>query len=272
LAISGDTDTGFYGVAANDLGLSVGGAQVCHWNSTGQSLTGALAVSGAITSPTITAASTSLSQISSSLSNANTSITGVSSSLVGVKTSLTGVSTSLATLAGVTGVSTSVSQISSSLSQTNTSLANVSSSLGNVSTSLSSTNSVNVTQSTSLSQVSASLSSTNSNVAAITWPGTYAGTKAGGTTLAAGEENKTWGFGNAGTSVYIPANASVPLPVGTFYEMINQQGSVCFFSINSDTLYSTFGTGQRTIANNGCIGVRKITTTTWIVIYGFGIS
>lgn len=243
LAFGSDNDTGFYSVGANSIGLSAGGVQVARWETTGETITGALAVSGAISSPTITTINASISAVASTTTSNTTVIGNVSTSLANVSTSLTNVSSSVV---AVTGVSTSVSQISSSLSNTNTSLSavssslssnistttNVSSSLTNVSSSLSSTNSnvtkvstslANVSSSasqlssslsqsnTSLSQISSSLSNTNTSLSTTNSNVTNVSTSLANVSTSLG--NVSTSLGNVSTSL---ANVSTSLAAGTW--------------------------------------------------------
>jgi hypothetical protein len=72
----------------------------------------------------------------------------------------------------------------------------------------------------------------------------------------------------------IPANASVPYPVGTALTFVNQNGAgVVTIAIASDTmrLAGAGSTGSRTLAANGIATALKITATEWI-ISGGGLS
>lgn len=72
----------------------------------------------------------------------------------------------------------------------------------------------------------------------------------------------------------IPANASVPYPIGTTLTFINQNGAgVVTIAINSDTmrLAGAGTTGSRTLAANGMATAIKITSTEWI-INGTGLT
>lgn len=66
----------------------------------------------------------------------------------------------------------------------------------------------------------------------------------------------------------IPANASVPFPIGTAVTFINQNGAgVITIAITSDTmrLAGAGTTGSRTLAANGVATAIKITSTEWII-------
>lgn len=72
----------------------------------------------------------------------------------------------------------------------------------------------------------------------------------------------------------IPANGSVPYPVGTALTFINQNGAgVITISITTDTmrLAGAGTTGNRTLAANGIATAIKITSTEWI-ISGTGLT
>jgi hypothetical protein len=72
----------------------------------------------------------------------------------------------------------------------------------------------------------------------------------------------------------IPANSSVPFPIGTAITFINQNGAgVVTIAITTDTMrLSPAGTtGSRTLAANGSATAIKITSTEWI-ISGSGLT
>ncbi len=72
----------------------------------------------------------------------------------------------------------------------------------------------------------------------------------------------------------IPANASVPYPIGTAITIVNQNGAgVVTIAITSDTmrLAGAGTTGSRTLAANGVATALKITSTEWI-ISGTGLT
>lgn len=91
-------------------------------------------------------------------------------------------------------------------------------------------------------------------------------------------------LGDAGKTIYhseattarvwtIPANASVPIPVGTVINLRNKQGSgVITLNITSDTLrWGASGTGSRSLAAGAAVSLQKMETTEW-VLTGSGIS
>ena len=72
----------------------------------------------------------------------------------------------------------------------------------------------------------------------------------------------------------IPANSSVPYPLGTAIVFVNQNlAGVLTIAINSDTmrLAGAGTTGSRTLAANGIATCTKIATTEWI-ISGTGLT
>lgn len=73
----------------------------------------------------------------------------------------------------------------------------------------------------------------------------------------------------------IPANSSVPYPIGTALTFVNQNGTggVVTIAITSDTmrLAGAGTTGSRTLARNGIATALKITATEWI-ISGTGLT
>lgn len=70
----------------------------------------------------------------------------------------------------------------------------------------------------------------------------------------------------------IPANGSVPYPLGTCLTFVNETATLTI-AINSDTLMvaGTGSTGSRTLAANGMVTAIKITTTKWM-ISGAGLA
>lgn len=73
----------------------------------------------------------------------------------------------------------------------------------------------------------------------------------------------------------IPANSSVPYPIGTVITFVNQNGTggVVTIAISADTmrLAGAGTTGSRTLARNGIATAMKITATEWI-INGTGLT
>jgi len=97
-------------------------------------------------------------------------------------------------------------------------------------------------------------------------------------------ENYTLVLSDAGKHIYhpasdnttrtytIPANSSVPFPIGTIITIINAI-NVLTISISSDTmkLANSSSTGSRTLAVNGIATLVKETETSWI-ISGIGLT
>jgi hypothetical protein len=72
----------------------------------------------------------------------------------------------------------------------------------------------------------------------------------------------------------IPANASVPFPIGTAVTFVNQNAAgTVTIAITSDTMRLLPGgaTGSRTLSANGIATAMKITATEW-VISGAGLT
>lgn len=89
-------------------------------------------------------------------------------------------------------------------------------------------------------------------------------------TFAIGDANSSRTHPSADTAARtatIPANASVPFPLGTRFRISNQNGAgVVTIAITSDTLRlaGTATTGSRTLAANGYIDIWKIADTEWM--------
>lgn len=77
---------------------------------------------------------------------------------------------------------------------------------------------------------------------------------------------------NSARTFTIPANATVPFPIGTAVTFVNQINTVTI-SITSDTMTMNPGgaTGNRTLAANGMATALKIAATAW-VISGVGLT
>ena len=71
----------------------------------------------------------------------------------------------------------------------------------------------------------------------------------------------------------IPANASVPFPIGTEIVFSNLTTEVVSIAITSDTLYleNSSTTGTRSLAKNSIARALKVASTVWI-ISGLGVS
>ena len=77
---------------------------------------------------------------------------------------------------------------------------------------------------------------------------------------------------NSARTFTIPANSSVPFPIGTVIWFVNERNTVTI-TIASDTLTLSPGgsTSNRTLAANGMAMALKITATKWM-ISGFGLT
>jgi hypothetical protein len=71
----------------------------------------------------------------------------------------------------------------------------------------------------------------------------------------------------------IPANGSIPFPVGTCISFSNMTSQVVTIAITTDTMYlaGTGSTGNRALAQYGVATARKITSTAWL-ISGTGLT
>jgi hypothetical protein len=71
----------------------------------------------------------------------------------------------------------------------------------------------------------------------------------------------------------IPANSSVPYPLGTVLSFVNYTSQVVTIAITSDTMYlaGAGSTGSRSLAQYGMATALKLTTTTWL-ISGSGLT
>jgi hypothetical protein len=71
----------------------------------------------------------------------------------------------------------------------------------------------------------------------------------------------------------IPANGSVPYPIGTAISFVNMTSQVVSIDITTDTMYlaGTGTTGTRSLAQYGTATALKMTSTTWI-ISGAGLT
>jgi hypothetical protein len=80
-------------------------------------------------------------------------------------------------------------------------------------------------------------------------------------------------FIDATGNVTIPANSSVPFPIGTTMLVYAGTGSSITIGITTDTLnwLPSIATGTRTLASHSIATLLKVGATTWF-IWGFGIS
>ena len=71
----------------------------------------------------------------------------------------------------------------------------------------------------------------------------------------------------------IPANSSVPYPIGTVIAFINMTSQVVSVAITTDTMYlgGLGTTGTRSLAQYGVANATKITSTSWIIT-GTGLT
>lgn len=71
----------------------------------------------------------------------------------------------------------------------------------------------------------------------------------------------------------IPANSSVPYPIGTVIAFINMTSQVVSIAITTDTMYlgGLGSTGTRSLAQYGVANATKITSTSWIIT-GTGLT
>lgn len=97
--------------------------------------------------------------------------------------------------------------------------------------------------------------------------------KTTGYTLIASDAGKSILMNGSSVTLTIPANASVPFPVGTVFVVINVNASALSIAITSDTLtlVNSTTTGTRTLAQNGVATCIKIGATSWL-ISGAGLT
>jgi hypothetical protein len=97
--------------------------------------------------------------------------------------------------------------------------------------------------------------------------------KTTGYTLIASDAGKSILMNGSSVTLTIPANASVPFPVGTVFVAINVNASALSIAITSDTLtlVNSTTTGTRTLAQNGVATCIKIGATSWL-ISGAGLT
>jgi hypothetical protein len=92
-------------------------------------------------------------------------------------------------------------------------------------------------------------------------------------TLALIDQGKHIYATNATLTVTVPANSSIPFPIGSAVTIISGSTSTVSIAINTDTMiFAGYGTtGTRTLAPYGMASLVKITTSTWM-ISGAGLS
>jgi hypothetical protein len=94
----------------------------------------------------------------------------------------------------------------------------------------------------------------------ISWTGTP--------TIALADLGEHYYTASGGVTINIPANSSVPLPIGAAVTLINQSGANCTIGANAGvTLYlaGNATTGNRTLAWYGFATLVKVATDTWFV-------
>jgi len=97
--------------------------------------------------------------------------------------------------------------------------------------------------------------------------------KTTGYTLIASDAGKSILMNGTSVTLTIPANSSVPFPVGTVIIFINVNATNLSIAITSDTLTlsNSTTTGTRTLARNGVATCIKIAGTSWL-ISGAGLT
>jgi hypothetical protein len=97
----------------------------------------------------------------------------------------------------------------------------------------------------------------------------YITTKNAGYTFVAADAGNAWVHTDATPRTWtIPANSSVPYPVGTTLTFFNHDGAAdVTIAITTDTmrLAEVGTTGSRTLAENGCATAVKLTSTEWLI-------
>lgn len=75
-----------------------------------------------------------------------------------------------------------------------------------------------------------------------------------------------------GSTITIPANANVSLPVGAEVEIVNASGSASHTITSVDDIFHSAGTGSRTLGPRGSIKLKKTAGTVWHVVSAIGVS
>ena len=256
LSFAGDTDTGFYRIGANNVGLAVGGVKVADFASGATSIVGTLtatAFSGPLTGNvtgnlTGNVTGNVTGDVTGNASTATAWATGRTISITG---DLTYTSSSLTGAANVTGTGT---------------LATVNSNVG----SFGSATAVPVITVNAKGLITAASTATLTALQS-----SELNQQNGAYTLVLGDAGKTIFLAAPSGALTIPANASVALPVGTIIE-VYAKASGSTIAITSDTLTWFPGTGStsngtRNIAVGGHATLWKYATTQWY-ISGIGLS
>lgn len=106
------------------------------------------------------------------------------------------------------------------------------------------------------------------------FPGVGQNSQAVDYNIVAADAGKHIYFSGATPRIYtIPANASVPFPIGTTITIINDASANLTLAITTDTLFwaGVALSGSRTIAPAGLVTIVKVTSTVWYMS-GVGIS
>jgi hypothetical protein len=93
----------------------------------------------------------------------------------------------------------------------------------------------------------------------ISWTGTP--------TIALADLGEHYYTAAGGVTINIPANSSVPLPIGAAVTLINQSGSNCTIARGTTTLYlaGNATSADRTLSHYGFATLVKVATDTWFV-------
>lgn len=106
----------------------------------------------------------------------------------------------------------------------------------------------------------------NASASEVGFKGLPQNSQAAGYTLVLSDAGKHIFMSSPGTYT-IPANASVPFPIGTEITFFNNTGSNQTIAITSDvlTLAGTATTGSRTLAGAGIAKILKVNSGSWII-------
>ena len=86
-------------------------------------------------------------------------------------------------------------------------------------------------------------------------------------TIALADLGEHYYTASGGVTINIPANSSVPLPIGAAVTLINQSGSNCTIARGTTTLYlaGNATSADRTLSHYGFATLVKVATDTWFV-------
>lgn len=273
LSFASDTDTGIYRIAANNVGISVGGVKVADFASGASSIVGTLtatAFSGPLTG-NVTGAVTGNATTATALATGRTiSITGdmtyTSGSFDG-----SGNVTGTGTLATVNG---NVGSFTNASITVNAKGLITAASSGTQGAGLATANTF-----TDLNDFTAGANVTPATTPAanaIGYLGSPQNTKTSNYTLVMSDAGKTIvgaaGAGGGDTWT-IPASASVAYPTGTrlYFLHMGTASNTIAITTQSLTWLPTKGTGSRTIASGGQATAQKMADGNW-VIWGVGLT